>query len=227
MSTDKDKRAADGHGAPSGAEQADLPGADASVDKGRRRLAQAGLTTPVIMTLFNRPVWAQTACDSLTASKAESKGITCEVGCTPGFWCQNPVRFEEKTGVSPHTAFSTIFTCSEDPFSGATLAEVVCGDAEINEDVIADCGKNKGQQKQCGNILRQLGRHAVAAWANASAAEAPFTFPLLPAEVVTGFCNAVFMPNSGEEMKERMEIQKDEFESLNERDCPFPADQGT
>jgi len=177
------------------------PGAPSN--RSRRRLAQAGLTTPVIMTLFSRPVWGQVACGSLTGSKIESKGIDCFIGCTPGFWRNHAEFWVRATGIMPDTLFGDSefggdANClNNDPFPNSTLLQVVSGRGSLNGTLISDCAFGSNT-RPCEGALRLLGFHAVAAWLTALTVEknlvglpTPVSFPIASGDVVSLTCAAI------------------------------------
>lgn len=79
-------------------EVAQLPGIDKTASR-RRFIKAAVSTTPVILSLANRPAWGQSCSLSgmLSATHASHHDLTtpCQQvglgqGCTPGFWKENP-----------------------------------------------------------------------------------------------------------------------------------------
>jgi cysteine-rich repeat protein len=108
-------------------------------------------------------------------------------GCTPGYWKQEQHFDSYPAGVGPDTLFSAIF---EDAFPGKTLLDVM---------------------QDGGGGLMALGRHAVAAYLNASTID----YGLTSDQVVDAF-NAVF-PGS----RSSYIGLKNDFEMLNELGCPL------
>jgi hypothetical protein len=110
-------------------------------------------------------------------------------GCTPGYW-KVPVHWDSwPAGVDPSDLFSSIFA---DAFPGLSLLDVLSAG---------------------GGQLIALGRHAVAAYLNASTVN----YGMTPAEVVTLFNNAYA---SGD--KDFIEAQKKILEDLNQQQpCPL------
>jgi nitrite reductase/ring-hydroxylating ferredoxin subunit len=98
---DKDDRCGDGHSSnlqPSS-------GKGAGVDRGvsRRSIAKAGVSAPILMSLFSRPAWG-VACSPSSLASGNASGRhenDCDGnGCTPGFWKNNTAAWLG-TGYSP------------------------------------------------------------------------------------------------------------------------------
>lgn len=198
--------------------------------KSRRRLAKAGLTTPVIVTLFSRPVWGEPICGSITGSKIESKGVDCFIGCSPAFWCKKSDLWSLATGgaVNQNTLFKDIFMCNSEPFGDSTLEEVICAifgvEPKLNPGLIQACivqrgGKNA--ERFCKGALQKLGYHAAASYLTAKATEfgpnnlPPLVvFPIPSDEVISRTCAALDSSNPQDWI-----TQEEEFEIYNEAGC--------
>lgn len=99
-----------------------------SVDVRRRRLTQ-GLAggIPVVMTLAQRPVWANANCSPSAVASANSSlnpdWATCALGCSPDFWRGDGqvhrvgdlgwVNAWNETGVTPESSFAEVFRLHE------------------------------------------------------------------------------------------------------------------
>ncbi|MHC5026209.1 MAG: hypothetical protein ACYTGR_05530 [Planctomycetota bacterium] len=113
-------------------------------------------------------------------------------GCTPGYWKQ-PHHFDSYT--EPY-AYDTLFAdVFEDAFPGKTLAQVVAGRAGGS------------------NMLRQLGKHTVAALLNAASPDVDYD--LTVDEVISMF-NMVF-PGTDQAHEDLKNI----FADFNELGCPL------
>ncbi|WP_421621976.1 hypothetical protein [Alkalilimnicola ehrlichii] len=189
-------------------------------NEARRRLTQAGLAAPLVLSLSARPVWGSQGRCSLSGEifSANVSNIDHECttgqGCTPGFWKNNTEAWD-CTGYSPGqciernedgscavwdafgagTRFSDVFhtgpTCAP---SYATLMEVL---------------QSGGQ----GGCKGSLDWHAVGALLNAA-------------------CNSVDYGATVEDVKEAYymaredadtdpELVKDVFDNMNNRGCPI------
>jgi|GEM_PF-1251697 len=85
-----------------------------SFDKGRRGFTTAAMASPVLMSLLSKPAWSQVACSisGLTSGNVSSPGgipSPCSgdgMGCTPGFWKNNPEAWVVNTHYSPGSCAS-------------------------------------------------------------------------------------------------------------------------
>ncbi len=192
--------------------ESDAQGTNAS----RRRLTQAGLAAPLILSLSPRPVWGSRGRCSLSGDifSANVSNIdhecTAGQGCTPGFWKNNteawactpysPGRcLERDTGgncvtwdaFGAGTPFQSVFgyapTCAP---SYATLMEVL-------------------QTKGCQGGLDW---HAVGAVLNAACSS--IAYGATVEQVVEAYAKA----RTGEASTE---LVKDVFDNMNNRGCPI------
>ena len=148
-----------------------------------------------VVTQTVYPAGTTTVFAHLAGSPAQGAVITFynsaipRQGCTPGYW-KEPVHWDSwPAGVDPSDPFSSIFA---NAFPGQSLLQVLSND---------------------GGKLIALGRHAVAAYLNASTVN----YGMTPAEVVTLFNNAFASGN-----KDLIEAQKKILEDLNQQQpCPL------
>ncbi|WP_439136405.1 hypothetical protein, partial [Pseudomaricurvus sp.] len=70
----------------------------------RRNMAKAGMTAPLLMSLFSRPAWGGGVCSVSALASGNASGRHddgCKgSGCTPGFWKNNTLAWQG-TGFSP------------------------------------------------------------------------------------------------------------------------------
>jgi len=156
-----------------------------AIDKSRRKFTTAGLTSPVIMSLFSQPAWSAVACSpsGLVSGNVSGQGaepIDCTGrgrGCTPGFWKNNPAAWITATQFIPgqcvewqgqgckqwNTGSGTKFI---DVFGIPSVMDVVSGDGSVENPksmlaVMLD-------HEEAGNI-GTFENHLVAAVLNADA----------------------------------------------------------
>lgn len=111
-------------------------------------------------------------------------------GCTPGYWKQPQHADSYPVGLTPDTPFGDVFV---DVFPGMTFVQVL---------------------GQGGGGLNALGRHAAAAYLNAST-NGEVQFGISAQQVVNLFNDAVSDPDAN------LEALKDFFNVLNENGCPL------
>lgn len=190
--------------------------------KGGRRRFVKGLiiTSPVVMTIVNRPAWARGCALSnqlsaiLNASAVPEGGCSGE-GCTPGFW--HKASRPWSTAFPPHMLFDEAFGTAgvmlsvnagtAGVFPGLTLLEVV-NQLEYKSSEIADQA-----QRDDANKVRQLGHHAVAALQNAATS---VKYDLTVEDVI----NNVYAAYSSGSYS-NMESVKNVLDRLNNQGCPW------
>lgn len=121
-------------------------GKSGSVDKRRRSLTKAGLTTPVIMSIFSRPAFAQQCSGSALASGNLSNTVdlsTCGT-CKPFQWRNATDAEFDSIGLARDAEIGEIFTiptltlpqeASGRPILVGTLSEVLFNDVQIDPDL--------------------------------------------------------------------------------------------
>ncbi len=138
---------------------------DGSPDQeGRRRLLKGLVaTTPVILSVTSRPVLAARTCsESGQLSGNLSDAVTCQSeGCSPGYWKNHTNRWHRNYPTD--ATFNSVFGVTAFS-SSATLDQVIDQQADPTSDAIASFGNCSN----AGNLLKQLGFHAVAALQNAA-----------------------------------------------------------
>lgn len=192
----------------------------------RRRLAQAGLAVPVIMSLSARPVWASNtgACSlsgdifSANLSNIDHK-CTEGWGCTPGFWKENiPPWATTDFDPGDCTALkndngSKGGKCEAfDSSTGTKFIDVFgvspnCGGAITLMDVL----------QTCNGTNANLEFHAVGAVLNASSSYVDYGATVQ--QVVEAYLKA----NDPTVTLEIRETVKYVFQNMNERSCPLNA----
>lgn len=202
-------------------------------NQSRRRLAQAGLAAPLMVSLAARPVWgSQGYCSWSGFMSANVSNIDHECGpgdgCTPGFWknnwkawgCVSPIspgkctdfagpncKEFDATATAGATTFASVFGVSPLclPFANATLMEVL--------QLTPDC-------------QGELDWHAVAAFLNATCGLVHYGTN--PETIIDLYreargLEAFYGTFTGSLDHVTPEDVKDLFEYMNERGCPINA----
>ncbi|MDH5691494.1 MAG: hypothetical protein OEZ47_00160 [Gammaproteobacteria bacterium] len=197
------------------------------VDLSKRRFAKSSLlAAPVVMTLANKPAWANkcTLSGQLSGNLShQDEDEKCGgEGCSPGYWKTHLDSWHSM--LPPEALFDTVFQTSA--FPGRTLLEIVSveDDDGIRGEPPAGCSfdyDNDGDHHNGGHhkgsnyhsMLRQLGFHSVAALQNAATT---VSFDLTVEEVIASFQNAWESCNL-----ELMEEAKNSLDFLNNQYCPL------
>jgi len=213
-----------------------------SFDKSRRGFTTAAMASPVFLSLLSKPAWSGVACSisGLTSGNVSSPGGApgpCEgpggggMGCTPGFWKNNPGAWFISTPYSPGTCktyqggssncnewntgtgdvFSTVFGCAPlitDPtLPPPTLMDVLQMGVKDNGNVVSD-------------INHAMQAHWVAALLNASAS--PLSYGSNAQQVIDVVCAAAYgMPINGTTIA--VSDLHDTLVLMNERGCLLNA----
>lgn len=211
--TDKSKATPD---QPPSADSGALRGLEL-LNPSRRRLTQAGLAAPLLVSLAARPVWGSTGRCSLSGDilsgnlSNPEKDYTCTVGqgCTPGFW-RNNVEAWDCTGYSPGRCQSFDENGSCTTWSGdfpATTFLVVFDYSPL-------CAPSGASLMDVLHLCKgaDLDWHAVAAVLNAA-------------------CSSIDYGATVEDVKEAYRkaregevdsaLLKDVFDNMNNRGCPI------
>ena len=205
-----------------------------SFDKGRRGFTTAAMASPILMSLLSKPAWSQVACSisGLTSGNVSSPGGVpgpCSgdgMGCTPGYWKNNPEAWFINTPYSPGTcATYQGQSCKEwEPNTGDKFATVfgcspLLGDADTTlMDILQLAVKDNGNV--VSNVNHAMQAHWVAALLNASAA--PLAYSSDAQQIIDVVCAAAYgTPVNGviisvEELHATLEL-------MNERGCLLNA----
>lgn len=176
-----------------------------SFDKGRRGFTTAALASPVLMSLLSKPAWSQVACSisGLTSGNVSSPGGVpgpCSgdgMGCTPGYWKNNPEAWFINTPYSPGTCKAYQGqSCKEwAPGTGDKFATVfgcnpLLGDAATTTlmDILQLAVKDSGNV--VSNVNHAMQAHWVAALLNASAA--PLAYGSNAQQIIDVVCAAAY-----------------------------------
>lgn len=179
-----------------------------SFDKGRRGFTTAAMASPVLMSLLSKPAWSGVACSisGLTSGNVSSPGGapgSCEgpggggMGCTPGYWKNNPAAWFINTSYSPGTCKTyngSSSNCREwntelgDKFSVVFGCSPIHGDAGTTLLDILQLGV-KSNGKTVDDINHAMQAHWVAALLNASAS--PLAYGSSPQDVINAVCAAI------------------------------------
>jgi len=210
-----------------------------SFDKSRRGFTTAAMASPVLLSLLSKPAWSGVACSisGLTSGNVSSPGGApgpCEgpggegMGCTPGYWKNNPAAWFINTSYSPGTckAYSgNSANCSEwnselgDKFSTVFGCSPLLGDADTTLLDILQLGV-KANGKVVDNINHAMQAHWVAALLNASVS--PLAYGSNPQDVIDVVCAAI----EGTEINGTIISRGDLHATLvlmNERGCQLNA----
>ncbi|MBQ0720361.1 MAG: hypothetical protein KBT88_02455 [Gammaproteobacteria bacterium] len=207
-----------------------------SFDKGRRGFTTAAMASPVLMSLLSKPAWSGVACSisGLTSGNVSSPGglpAPCSgdgMGCTPGYWKNNPEAWFINTSYSPGTCktykggssncsewnpgtgdkFSVVFGCS--PLIGdgdTTLMDILQLGVKDNGNVVAD-------------VNHAMQAHWVAALLNASVA--PLAYGSNAQQIIDVVC-AVAYGQPINNVVITIEELHATLELMNERGCLLNA----
>jgi len=182
---DKDDRRGDVHG--SSLQATPSKGADADRGVSRRSIAKAGVSAPILMSLFSRPAWG-VACSPSSLASGNASGRhenDCDGnGCTPGFWKNNTAAWAG-TGCSPGTCITWGGNkCKEWNTTGATkFVDIFLFLSSIPSSSPSDVTLLEVmlEHEKSGN-LGTYENHLVAALLNA--AKAPFMYGTTVEQVV-------------------------------------------
>lgn len=207
-----------------------------SFDKGRRGFTTAALASPVLMSLLSKPAWSGVACSisGLTSGNVSSPGglpAPCSgdgMGCTPGYWKNNPEAWFINTSYSPGTCktykggstncsewnpgtgdkFSVVFGCSPRIGDGdTTLMDILQLGVKDNGNVVAD-------------VNHAMQAHWVAALLNASVA--PLAYGSNAQQIIDVVC-AVAYGQPINNVVITIEELHATLELMNERGCLLNA----
>jgi len=166
----------------------------------RRKLAKAGVTAPIIMSLFSRPAWG-VACSPSSLASGNASGRhqeDCDNGCTPGFWKNNLLAWQG-TGYSPGVCVRwRNGKCKEWSTQGATTFQEVFGFApsiaNIDPSPLSLLDVMLGHE-QAGSI-GTYENHLVAALLNA--AKAPYIYGATVDQIIAlAHCVSTGLPYQG------------------------------
>lgn len=208
--------------------------ADAGIDKTKRGFTTAAMASPVLMSLLSRPAWAQVCSISgLTSGNvSEPAGApgpcTADgIGCTPGFWKNNPEAWVVNTNYSPGTCttWNNGGNCKEWSTEGGTSFNDAFGcvapdgapdltDTPTMMDILLLAEKS-------GTTNHAWQAHWVAALLNASASPSYGSSPQGIIDAVCGVVNGTFTDNNGESVTAAQ--LHEVLYYMNERGCPINA----
>lgn len=197
----------------------------------RKFLKGAAATTPVLLTIASRPVWARncTLSGQLSGNLSNQDDEPCSgEGCTPGYWHNRGSSIGAWSKLFPED-MPFVEAFQRDAFPGKTLYEVVNPEDRLGADDMnlpqncsisyfeggkkSDSDDDHKHKRPCVNALRQLGFHAVAALQNAATA---VKYDLNVETVIASFQASYDTGTQGS-----MEDTKSAFAKLNEQHCPF------
>lgn len=206
---------------------------EAGVDKSKRGFTTAAMASPVLMSLLSKPAWSQAACSisGLTSGNVSSPGGEpgpCDgMGCTPGYWKNNPEAWFINTPYSPGTCAA---------YQGQSCKEWTSGTGDIFLTVFG-CAPLIGEAatttlmdilqlavKDSGNVVSDVNHamqaHWVAALLNASAA--PLAYGSDAQQIIDVVCAAAYgTPVNGVIIS--VEQLHATLELMNERGCLMNA----
>ncbi len=207
-----------------------------SFDKGRRGFTTAAMASPVLMSLLSKPAWSQVACSisGLTSGNVSSPGGVpgpCSgdgMGCTPGFWKNNPAAWVVNTNFSPGScaSWNNGGKCQEWSTAGGTsfYAAFGCVAPDGDPDLL-DTPTMMDllilAEKDGATINHAWQAHWVAALLNASASPA---YGSSPGDIITAVC-AVAGGGTWEINGQSIDAAQlhATLSLMNERDCAMNA----
>lgn len=206
-----------------------------NIDKSKRGFTTAAMASPVLMSLLSRPAWAQVCSISgLTSGNvSEPAGALgpCSadgIGCTPGFWKNNPEAWVVNTSYSPGScaSWNNGGNCTEWSTEGGTSFWDAFGCVAPDGDPdVLDTPTMMDllilAEKDGATVNHAWQAHWVAALLNASASP---TFGSSPQGIIDAVCGVVagtFTDNNGEPITAAQ--LHEVLVYMNERDCPMNA----